>query len=84
MHDAPIIWQAVAGVWVNVGAQLVRRDSPVAGFADGDHAFRRRDFHLYAVDPAGHMRLLNFRSRNVTANAESQFGLASGEFDGFF
>ena len=80
----------VEWVWVEVGAQLVRRDAVIEGISNGKHYFRRR--HLEScrsrIQPAPHSHLANLRAFDALTNAACQFGLAAGQIhsslEGFF
>ena len=82
------VWQCVRRIRIKVWAQAVRRHAPIKKIANRDDGFRRRHFHLDAIQPTPNMHLANLRVRDAITNPAGQMCLTAGHFDclskGFF
>lgn len=73
----------IVRVGIEVRAQIVGRDLPVAGRGNRNHSLGRRDLHLDVVEPAPDMHLADLRVRKAFANAARQMDLTTGKIDRF-
>lgn len=77
-----LIRKPVAGVRIQVAAQLVRCHLEVDCRRDCDDVIRRRNRAFNPIKPSGNMRLAHLRAGQVLADAGSQRHLTAGQFNG--
>lgn len=86
--DFHIWWKRIGWVWVKIWPQAIWCHAPTKEVTDRNNHFRRRNFHLHAIEPTPDMHLTDLRAWNAFTDSSRQMHLPAGHFDrlrkGFF